>query len=263
MRISSKLSHMRGLAGPICMTPILVTGGTGTLGRAAVRKLTEAGLPVRLLSRRPGPGHVVGDLLTGEGLTPALSGVDTVLHLATTLKGRTDVTATQNLVAAATQVKHLVFMSIVGIDRIPISYYKGKLAAEQLVAGLPHTILRATQFHDLVHKVLAGAAKLPVIPLPTMSCQPVDVRDVATQLVELTQGGPRGRVQDYGGPEVLPLTSLAAEYLRAANRRRPRVPLWLPGSAFRAFRDGALLAPPGNPTGKITFAEYLAERSVR
>jgi hypothetical protein len=58
---------------------------------------------------------------------------------------------------------------------------------------------------------------------------------------------------------VLPLASLAAEYLRATDRRRPRVPLWLPGSAFRAFRDGALLAPPG----KITFAEYLAERSVR
>jgi hypothetical protein len=60
--------------------------------------------------------------------------------------------------------------------------------AAQLVAGLPHTILRATQFHDLVHKVLAGAVKLPVMPLPTMSFQPVDVGDVATQLVELDQG---------------------------------------------------------------------------
>lgn len=244
------------------MTPILVTGGTGTLGRATVRRLTEAGLPVRLLSRRPGPDHVVGDLLTGAGLTPALSGVDTVLHLATTMKGRTDVTATRNLVAAATRVKHLVFMSIVGIDRVPISYYKGKLAVEQLVAGLPHTILRATQFHDLVHKVLAGAAKLPVMPLPAIPFQPVDVRDVATRLVELAQGGPRGPVPDYGGPEVLPLASLAEGYLRAADRRRPRVPLWLPGRAFRAIRDGALLAPPGNPTGTITFAEYLSERSV-
>jgi uncharacterized protein YbjT (DUF2867 family) len=254
---------MSGLAGLICMTPILVTGGTGTLGRATVRKMTEAGLPVRLLSRRPGPEHVVGDLRTGEGLAAALSGVDTVLHLATTLKGRTDVTATQNLVTAGPGVKHLVFISIVGIDRIPISYYKGKLAAEQLVAGLPHTILRATQFHDLVHKVLAGAAKLPVMPLPAVPFQPVDVRDVATQLVELVRGGPQGRVPDYGGPEVLPLASLAAEYLRAADRRRPRFPLWLPGRALHAMRDGALLAPPGNPTGKITFAEYLAERSVR
>ncbi|HEX6359249.1 SDR family oxidoreductase [Actinophytocola sp.] len=245
------------------MTPILVTGGTGTLGRAAVRKLTEAGLPVRLLSRRPGPDHVVGDLLTGQGLTSALSGVDTVLHLATTLKGRTDVTATKNLVAAAAGVKHLVFMSIVGIDRIPISYYKGKLAAEQLVEGLPHTILRATQFHDLVYKVLAGAAKLPIMLLPTMSFQPVDVRDVATQLVELAQGGPRGRAPDYGGPEVLPLASMADEYLRAAGKRRPRVPLWLPGKALRALRDGAHMVPPGSPTGTITFAEYVAEKSAR
>ena len=245
------------------MTPILVTGGTGTLGRAVVSKMTEAGLPVRLLSRRPGPDHVVGDLLTGQGLAQALAGVDTVLHLATTLKGRTDVTATQNLVTAAARVRHLVFISIVGIDRVPLGYYKGKLAAEQLVTGLPHTILRATQFHDLVHKVLAGAAKLPVLPLPTMSCQPVDVRDVATQLVKLAQGGPQGRVPDYGGPEVLPLASLADACRRAAGRRRPRVPLWLPGKAMRAIRDGALLAPPDNPTGTITFAEYLAERGVR
>jgi hypothetical protein len=120
------------------------------------------------------------------------------------MKGRTDVTATQNLVTAAARVKHLVFVSIVGIDRIPISYYKGKLAAEQLVAGLPHTILRATQFHDLVHKVLAAAAKLPVMPLPTIPFQPVDVRDVATQLVELVQGGPQGRVPDYRGTRSAP-----------------------------------------------------------
>lgn len=257
------LSHIPGLAGLTCMTPILVTGGTGTLGRATVRKLTEAGLPVRLLSRRPGPDHVVGDLLTGEGLTPALSGVDTVLHLATTMKGRTDVTATQNLVTAAARVKHLVFISIVGIDRIPISYYKGKLAAEQLVTGLPHTILRATQFHDLVHKVLATTAKLPVMPLPTIPFQPVDVRDVATQLVKLIQNGPQGRVPDYGGPEVLPLAVLAAQYLHAENRRRPRVPVWLPGRAFRALRGGAHMVPPGNSTGTITFAEYLAEKSAR
>jgi uncharacterized protein YbjT (DUF2867 family) len=243
------------------MTPILVTGGTGTLGRAVVRTLTEADLPVRVLSRRPGPGHVVGDLVTGDGLASALSEVDTVVHLATTLRGRRDLTATRNLVTAAAHVRHLVFVSIVGIDRIPIGYYKGKLAAERVVARLPHTILRTTQFHDLVHTLLAGAATLPVMPVPAIRAQPVDVRDVASHLLALSQDPPRGRAQDYGGPEVLPLAALATEYLRAAHRRRRQVPLRFPGRTFRAFRDGANLVPSGNPMGTTTFAEYLVERS--
>src|SRR5690348_7625306 len=107
------------------MEPILVTGGTGTLGRAVVERLRTAGVPVRVLSRRPGPDHVVADLLTGP---PRLSDVHTVLHLASTLRGGRDVTATQNLVTAVAGVRHLVFVSIVGIDRIPLGYYKGKLA---------------------------------------------------------------------------------------------------------------------------------------
>lgn len=244
------------------MTPILVTGGTGTLGRAVVAELTAAGLPVRVLSRRPGPDRVVSDLVTGTALSGALSGVDTIVHLATTLRGRRDVTATRNLVAAATGVRHLVFVSIVGVDRIPLGYYRGKVAAERLVSTVPHTILRATQFHDLIATILAGAATLPLLmPLPALRAQPVDVRDVATRLAELVQGPPRGRVPDFGGPETHSFTELATEYLRATGRRRKPVPIRLPGTVFRGYRDGHNLVGPGSPTGTITFAEYLAERS--
>jgi uncharacterized protein YbjT (DUF2867 family) len=242
------------------MKPILVTGGTGTLGRAVVATLTAADVPLQVLSRRPGPNRVVGDLLTGDGLAAALSDVETVVHLATTLRGRGDVRATQHLVAGAKHVRHLVYVSIVGIERIPFGYYKGKLAAERLVAGVPHTILRATQFHDLVHTLLAGAAKLPLMPVPAVRAQPVDVRDVAAHLLELTLGAPMGRAPDFGGPEVLPLKTLATEYLRASDRHRRLLPITLPGKGFRAFRDGANLVSPGNPTGKITFAEYLEAR---
>jgi uncharacterized protein YbjT (DUF2867 family) len=245
------------------MTPILVTGGTGTLGRAVVAELTAAGLPVRVLSRRPGPDRVVADLVTSPALSDALSDVDTIVHLATTLRGGRDVTATRNLVAAATGVRHLVFVSIVGVDRVPLGYYEGKLAAEELVSTVPHTILRATQFHDLVHTMLAGAAKVPpLMPVPALRAQPVDVRDVAVQLAELAQGPPRGRAPDFGGPEVHSLTELAAEYLRATGRRRKQLPIRLPGKAFRGYREGGHLAAPGSPTGTITFAEYLAERTA-
>ena len=119
------------------------------------------------------------------------------------------------------------------------------------------------QFHDLIHTFLAGAAKLPLLPVPTCRVQPVDVRDVADHLVDLATGSPRGRAPDYGGPEVLSMKALATEYLKATNRHRKMVPLSLPGKAFRAVRSGANLVPSGNPAGSITFAEYLAERNER
>lgn len=234
------------------MTPILVTGGTGTLGRVVVRELTSAGRDVRVLSRGTG-----GDLLTGSGLTDALAGVDTVVHLATTLRGRRDVIAIRNLVDAATEVRHLVFVSIVGIDRIPLGYYRGKLAAERIVAERPHTILRATQFHDLIRTLLAGAAKLPVMPVPKLRVQPVDVRDVAARLTELATGEPRGRVRDFGGPEVRTLGDLADEYLRATGKRRRQLGITVPGKVFRGYRDGANLVA-GDPAGTITFGRFLA-----
>jgi uncharacterized protein YbjT (DUF2867 family) len=99
------------------MTPVLVTGATGTLGVPTVSLLRAAGHEVRALSRRTGPGLVTGDLVTGAGLRAAVDGVRTVLHLAT---GRKDVVAAQNLVAAAgaVGVAHLVVISIVGVFRI-------------------------------------------------------------------------------------------------------------------------------------------------
>ncbi len=229
--------------------PILVTGGTGVLGRAVVAALTEP----RVLSRRPStdPRYVRGDLATGAGLAEALDGVETVIHCATTMRGNGDVAITKRLVDA-TADRHLVFVSIVGIDRIRLPYYRGKLAAEAVVARRPHTILRATQFHDLVRTLLAGAAKLPVMPVPAIRVQPVDVRDVAARLVELATGEPRGRAPDFGGPAPVAMAGLAAEYLAATGRRRRLLRVPVPGAAFR---DGANLAGGGT----ITFGEYLAD----
>jgi uncharacterized protein YbjT (DUF2867 family) len=242
------------------MTSILVTGGTGTLGRAVVARLANTRHDVRVLTRRAdvSGGQVSGDLVTGRGLARALDGVGTVLHLATTLRGRRDVVATQNLVAVAGHVRHLVFASIVGVDRIPIGYYRGKLAAERAVSALPHTILRATQFHDLLRTILAGLARLPVMPLPLLRVQPVDVRDVADRLVELAGGEPVGRAPAFGGPETGTLREWAEAYLRAAGKRRLKVGLWLPGAAFRSYRDGANLVV-GGDHGTRTFTSYLAE----
>lgn len=126
---------------------LLVTGGTGTLGCSVTAQLERAGTDYQVLSRHPGPRHRQADLLTGNGLDAALRGVETVINCATS--PRRDVAAAQNLLAAASrgQVRHLVHISIVGIDRVPLGYYREKLAVESLItdSGVPHTILRATQ----------------------------------------------------------------------------------------------------------------------
>ncbi|GAA2748978.1 SDR family oxidoreductase [Kitasatospora cinereorecta] len=250
------------------MDPILVTGGTGTLGRALVELLLAQGRPVRVLSRSahtPGEhGWAVGDLVTGRGVDGAVAGVGAVVHCATT-NGRRDLQATQRLVAAAGRagVAHLVYVSIVGVDRVPLGYYRTKLAAERVVeeSGLGWTVLRATQFHDLLLRILGALSRPPVLLLPAgLRFQPVDVRDVAGRLAELLAAGPSGRAADFGGPEVRAFDDLARSFLAARGLRRPVVRVPLAGATYRAYRAGGHLVP-DRAAGRITFEQALAGRA--
>ncbi|GLW91502.1 SDR family oxidoreductase [Actinokineospora globicatena] len=231
---------------------ILVTGGTGVLGRQVVRALPDA----RVLTRS-GDGYR-GDLLTGAGLEDALAGVTAVVHCATTL-GRKDVDATAALIAAAKRSgnPHLVYISIVGVDRIPLPYYRAKLAAERLVedSGLPYSILRATQFHDLIAKIFAPQRL--ILFHPAFAFQPVDTGTVATRLADLATGSAQGRVSDLGGPTVWTSRALAGQYLAATGRKAVRVPVWLPGRIFASYRAGYHLAP-AHAEGTVEFADFLA-----
>jgi uncharacterized protein YbjT (DUF2867 family) len=257
-------------------SPILVTGGTGTLGRLVVPRLRDAGFDVRVLSRHgrqggDGIGYVTGDLDTGEGIQAAVEGTEVVVHLAGTNKG--DEVKAGHLVRAASQagVRHLVNISVVGAGRVPVvsavdramfGYVESKRAAEQVVAdsGVPWTTLRATQFHDLLLVVARQLAKLPVIPVPAgFRFQPVDPGEVADRLVELALGPPAGLVPDLAGPKVYQAAELLRGYLRAAGKRRPILPVRLPGRAAAAFRAGANLAPE-RAVGRRTWEDFLAGR---
>jgi uncharacterized protein YbjT (DUF2867 family) len=214
---------------------------------------------------------VSGDLATGEGIEVAVDGAGTIVHCAGSPKGDED--KALNLVRAASRAgaAHLVYISVVGAGRIPIDsrvdramfgYFGSKLAAERIVAGsgLPFTTLRATQFHDLILMVAQQMAKLPVAPIPAgFQVQPIHADEVAARLVELALGEPAGWVPDMGGPRVYGAAELLRGYLRATQRRRPIVPLWLPGKAARVFRSGANLAPE-QAVGRRTWEEFLAER---
>jgi uncharacterized protein YbjT (DUF2867 family) len=172
--------------------------------------------------------------------------------------------AARVLLAAARRAgrPHLVYISIVGIDRVPVGYYRSKLATERLIAdcGLPWTILRATQFHDLIARGCAALARLPVLPVPAAtSFQPVDAGEVAARLAELATGTPSGRVSDMAGPQVRAAADLARSYLGASGRYRRVQPVWLPGRAAAAARRGGLLAP-GHASGQVSFEDFLASR---
>jgi uncharacterized protein YbjT (DUF2867 family) len=254
----------------------LITGGTGTLGRLLVPRLRDAGGDIRVLSRhRPtvteGIEYVTGDLATGEGIDAAVAGTEIIVHCAGSAKG--DEHKARHLVRAASRsgTRHLVNISVVGADRIPVagrldramfSYFSSKLAAERVVAdsGLPWTTLRATQFHDLIFMVVRQLAKLPVIPVVSgFKFQPIDAGDVADQLVALALGTPSGLVPDIAGPRVYEMADLVRTYLLASGKHRPRLPIWLPGKAAAALRAGANLAPE-RAVGRRTWEDFLAER---
>ncbi|MEV6123564.1 SDR family oxidoreductase [Streptomyces sp. NPDC052077] len=244
------------------MTTILVTGGTGTLGRLVTERLNTDGHEVRVLSRHS-PPYAVDLREGGPVLDAALDGTEVVVHCATTPRGG-DERAAAHLIAAArrARVRHLVHVSIVGVDRVPFGYYRSKLAVERLVAesGTDWTLLRATQFHELLVALFGALARPPVMLLPAgVPDQPVAASEVARRLARLAAGPPAGRVEDLGGPEVRSLSSLARAYLAATGRRRPVLGVPLPGRAYRAFRAGGHLAR-GRALGTPTFEDHLAAR---
>lgn len=106
---------------------ILVTGGTGSLGSQVVNRLHTRGCEVKTLSRSKRSGTVQGDLLTGEGLERAVEGIDVIIHCASspTNPRQVDVEGTKRLLQAAERagVSHIVFVSIVGVDRNPFYPY--------------------------------------------------------------------------------------------------------------------------------------------
>jgi uncharacterized protein YbjT (DUF2867 family) len=242
----------------------LVTGGSGVLGRHVVERLRERGEEVRVLSRRPGAGTHVGDLASGSGLTEAMAGVDRVVHAATdSPTGRRDVLQTENLLFAARSVRHLLYVSIVGIDEMPYGYYARKLACERLVrAGpAPFTILRATQFHELLARGLRAVGRLPVAPLPLdWQVQTVAAAEVAVRVAELVAGEPAGRAEDFAGPEVLNVRRAVAVWRAERHRPRAVIGLRVPGRLSAALRAGANTAP-GRADGHQTWEQFVRGQS--
>jgi uncharacterized protein YbjT (DUF2867 family) len=244
---------------------VLVTGATGRLGRLLLDPLQAAGHTVRQMSRRgTGVGGVRGDLATGLGLAAAVGQAEVIVHAATDARGDpwlVDVAGTRRLVEAVDRdrLRHLVYVSIVGVDRIPYGYYRAKFAAEQVLAGsgLPVTLLRATQFHGFVDELFAMMRRGPVLPVPMgWRVAPVAAAEVAAHIAALAGGPAAGGVVEFGGPEDRSVADLAQEW---AGRHAPEarvLPLPVPGKLSAAVRDGAAV-PSGGARGRQTYTQHL------
>ncbi|MEK8071768.1 SDR family oxidoreductase [Rhodococcoides navarretei] len=245
---------------------LAVAGGTGTVGAHVVEVARERGHEVVVLSRSAGV-----DLVTGTGLSDALSGVDAVVDVASTqtLSAKESTAffsaVTRNLLTAegAAGVGHHLALSIVGIDEAPHGYYAGKVKQESLVraGAVPWTILRATQFHEFAAQIRSQTSFGPLTVIPRMLSQPIAAREVAERLIDLAERSPSGRVADLGGPREERMVEMVRRYALAIGARCSVLEVPIPGAYGRAMRDGTLVTSAGADHGTQTFEDWAAAQS--
>lgn len=248
------------------MKAVLVTGAGGTLGRRLVGELARRGHEVVAATTREGAPdrlatirYVRIDLTTGSGLEQATENVDTVVHSATgpARAREVDLGGLRRLIDIAPQA-HVVYPGIVGCDLIPTQYYRIKTETEELLAasGAPWTILRATQFHQLIWFWYATASRKPFLLIPAETrYQVIDPLEVARRLVDLVEAGPQGRVEDMGGPFAYETIDLARSCLTAVGSKRRIVDYNKGGIVGAALRAGANLTP--NRSGGQTWNDFV------
>lgn len=242
---------------------ITVLGGTGLLGRKIVRQLSpENRVIVTGRSIEEGPDEMRVDLATGEGLDRALEDSEVVIHLASDPRNSrsVDVEGTK-LILDRLGSRHLVYMSIVGVDRHPFPYYRNKFLAEEVIgsSGRSYSIVRATQFHGFIAFMLDKVVWPPVCFVPHgFVFQPIDAEEVATHVAEVSLGKPQGLLPDLCGPQVIGIEHLARSYMEAKGKERPVIQLPVPGQTARAFREG-VHTNPDRATGLMTWERWLAD----
>ncbi|WP_194823159.1 SDR family oxidoreductase [Micromonospora sp. S-DT3-3-22] len=241
---------------------IVVIGGSGLIGSRLVTLLGRQGHQAVAASPRTGV-----DTLTGTGVAEALDGADVVVDVSNSPSFEETAvltffeTSTRTLLDAEEKagVRHHVALSIVGTDRIPDSgYMRAKVAQEALIAaaGIPWTVVRATQFFEFVPAIVESAVVGDEVRLPPALIQPIAADDVVTVLAEIAAGAPVHGIVELAGPQRFPLDELGRETLAAAGDPRPVV-TDPQGRYFGALLAERSLVPLGAArTGEIRLAEW-------
>jgi uncharacterized protein YbjT (DUF2867 family) len=242
---------------------IVVIGGSGLIGSRLVSTLRNKGHEV--LPASPDSGV---NTITGEGLDAALAGAQVVVDVSNSPSFEDAAvlqffeTSSSNLLAAEDRagVRHHVILSIVGTDRVPGSgYLRAKLAQENLVrkSGMPHSILRSTQFFEFIGRIGQLSANGASVHVSGAMFQPILSSDVVAALADITLGSPLNGTVEVGGPERFRIDELVRRVLRANGDTREVVA----DSHARYFGaeldDQSLLASPGARIGSMRFEEWL------
>ncbi|MBO2453001.1 NAD(P)H-binding protein [Actinomadura barringtoniae] len=243
---------------------VAVAGGTGTLGSRVAEELHSRGHEVRVLGRTSKDFPV--DLTTGEGLARALEGCEVVVDASNSQKNPAEVMAEGSLrlleAEDAAGVGHHVCVSIVGCDRVSNVYNRAKVEQEGIVADgpVPWTVVRATQFHDLLAGLLDAAGRWRVVPVPRVRLQTVACADVARAVADVAEGPPlKGRLV-VAGPEITDARAALRTWRSVTGRRALRIPIPVPGRTGRALRGGVLTEERPDVVGETTFQEWLEAR---
>jgi uncharacterized protein YbjT (DUF2867 family) len=249
---------------------IVVIGGTGLIGSKLVAILRQRGHDVAAASPSSGVNTV-----TGEGLAAALAGAQTVVDVSNSpsFEDRAVLEffqkATSNILAAerAAGVQHHVALSVVGTERLQAGgYFRAKLAQENLIkaGGVPHTVVRATQFFEFVPAIAQTATAGTEVRLPSALMQPMVSDDVAALLADVVPGSPRQGFVEIAGPDQIRMDELVRRLLRATND--PRRVVVDPAAGYFGgipVDDGSLVPAAGARLGAVHFDDWLRQGGAR
>lgn len=247
---------------------IAVIGGTGLIGSKVVAMLAEHGHDA--IAASPASGV---DTLTGAGVAEVLTGADAVIDVSNSpsFEERSVMsfftTSTNNLLLAANRagIRHYVALSVVGTNRLSESpYFRAKIAQERLIAdaGLPYSIVHATQFFEFVTSIADSATIDGEVHLAHVGMRPMAAADVAAAVARAVEAEPVNGVIEVAGPEEWALDDLVRSGL--AFRGDTRAVVADPDARYFGARlawDTLLPAPDAHIT-KTRFEEWLPANPV-
>ncbi|WP_335966698.1 NAD(P)H-binding protein [Galbibacter sp. PAP.153] len=253
---------------------ILLTGGTGQLGRMLLKQIDYEDFHIDILTRNKiidtikNVGHLNADLTKVETLSPLRLGYDIIIHCASDPKNSEsiDIQGTQNLLKSikGDRTKNFIYISIVGVDKSTFPYYRNKLKTEKLIvnSGIPYTILRITQFHDFIYDRILSTTRsedeLTTAP-DGLKFQSIDLIDVCGEILGLLKIKATNSTIQIGGPEILKISDITKNY-QEVIRPEKKISLIPPHNDFQKLFTTGINLCPNHKTGKITWRDFLIKK---